>query len=137
MYEKLYPYMQWPQIEALAYSEHNRPHNILGQHQVDEGFLITAFFPTAVQVDILDTHTKNIYPMTKMDESGYFAALIETTKAITYKYEIMYDGGGHDSLYDPYAYENIIDSDESQKFNAGINYEIYNCLLYTSPSPRD
>ena len=128
MYEKLYPYMQWPQIEALAYSEHNRPHNILGQHQVDEGFLITAFFPTAVQVDILDTHTKNIYPMTKMDESGYFAALIETTKAITYKYEIMYDGGGHDSLYDPYAYENIIDSDEIQKFNAGINYEIYKVL---------
>ena len=83
MYEKLYPYMQWPQIEALAYSEHNRPHNILGQHQVDEGFLITAFFPTAVQVDILDTHTKNIYPMTKMDESGYFAAMIETTTAIT------------------------------------------------------
>ncbi len=133
MYEKLYPYMQWPQIEALAYSEHNRPHNILGQHQVDEGFLITAFFPTAVQVDILDTHTKNIYPMTKMDESGYFAALIETTKAITYKYEIMYDGGGHDSLYDPYAYENIIDSDEIQNFinlivNAGINYEIYKVL---------
>lgn len=128
MYEKLYPYMQWPQIEALAYSEHNRPHNILGQHQVDEGFLITAFFPTAVQVDILDTHTKNIYPMTKMDESGYFAALIETPKAITYKYEIMYDGGGHDSLYDPYAYENIIDSDEIQKFNAGINYEIYKVL---------
>ena len=40
MYEKLYPYMQWPEIEALVYSEHNRPHNILGQHLVEDGLLI-------------------------------------------------------------------------------------------------
>ena len=71
MYEKLYPYMQWPEIEALAYSEHNRPHNILGQHQVDDGFLITAFLPTAEEVNVVDTHTKTVYPMTKMDDCGF------------------------------------------------------------------
>ena len=30
MDEKLYSKMQWPEIEALVYSEHDRPRQILG-----------------------------------------------------------------------------------------------------------
>lgn len=128
MYEKLYPYMQWPQIEALVYSEHNRPHNILGQHLTDDGLLITAFMPTAESAAVEDTHTKTVYPMEKMDDGGYFAVMIESQKKITYKYHVIYDNGDKAVIYDPYAFENIIDSDEIQKFNAGINYEIYKVL---------
>ena len=47
MYNQLYPYMQWPEIEALAYSEHNRPHNILGQRVVDGRLLIATYSPDA------------------------------------------------------------------------------------------
>ena len=128
MYEKLYPYMQWPEIEALVYSEHNRPHNILGQHLVEDGLLIAAFLPTAEKVDVEDTHTKTIYPMEKMDDGGYFAVLIDSQKKITYKYHITYDNGTAETLYDPYMFENLIDSDDIEKFNAGIHYEIYKVL---------
>ena len=39
MEDKLLGYMQWPEIEAIIYSEHDRPKQILGPHKVDEGIL--------------------------------------------------------------------------------------------------
>ena len=128
MYDKLYPYMQWPEIEALAYSEHNRPHNILGQKLVNDGLLIAAYMPTAVSVTAKDVQTKEEYPMIKMDECGYYAVLIDSDKKITYKYMVEYDDGSKSEFYDPYAFENLIDPDEISKFNAGINYEVYKVL---------
>ena len=47
MEDKLLGYMQWPEIEAIIYSEHDRPKQILGPHKVDEGVLVQAYFPGA------------------------------------------------------------------------------------------
>lgn len=128
MYDKLYPYMQWPEIEALAYSEHNRPHNILGQRMTEDGLLIAAYLPTAATVQVKDIKSKIEYPMEKMDDCGYFAVLIASDKTITYKYVVTYDDGTKEEIYDPYAFEHLIEADDISKFNAGINYEIYNVL---------
>ena len=53
MEDKLFGYMQWPEIEAVIYSEHDRPKQILGPHKVSEGILIQAYFPGAKGCEVL------------------------------------------------------------------------------------
>ena len=40
MSEKLYNMMDWPEIEAVVYSEENEPKKILGPRVTPEGILI-------------------------------------------------------------------------------------------------
>ena len=50
MGDKLFQYMQWPEIEAIVYSEHDRPKQILGTHETEDGEVVQAFFPEAYAV---------------------------------------------------------------------------------------
>ena len=90
MEERLYSKMQWPEIEALVYSEHDRPRQILGQKVTDDGVLIRAFNPDAEAITVKSTKDNKEYPMEKADEGGYFAALIDRTEAFPYVYIIKY-----------------------------------------------
>ena len=50
MRETLYGKMNWPEIEALIYSEHDNPHQILGAKQIAEGVMVSVFDPEAWEV---------------------------------------------------------------------------------------
>ena len=52
MEKKLYEMMNWPRIEALVYSEEDKPQEILGPHRVGGSILIQTFQPTATAVTI-------------------------------------------------------------------------------------
>lgn len=128
MDEKLYSKMQWPEIEALVYSEHDRPCQILGQQVTEDGILMTAFNPDAVAITARNTKTKKEYPMEKVDDGGYFAVLADESKAFPYVYIVDY---GEDNIVtqgDPYAYDSMITSEDIMKFNSGIHYEVYKIL---------
>ena len=45
MSDKLYELMDWPEIEAVVYSEEYAPREILGPHVTGDGVLIQCFFP--------------------------------------------------------------------------------------------
>ena len=81
MTKQLEDYMQWPEIEALMYAECGRPETVLGPKQVDKSHvLITAFEPEADSIVVSGEDLKKEYKMTKMDETGYFAVLIQAKK---------------------------------------------------------
>jgi len=128
MYEQIYPLMQWPQIEALMYSEHDIPHQILGQRITEEGILITAYIPTAVRIIVKNIKTNKEYPMIMMEDGGYFAALIPGKRKIKYAFIVEYDNGFIAEVEDPYAFDVILQPDDIKKFNSGINYEAYRIL---------
>lgn len=44
MSDKLYELMDWPEIEAVVYSEENSPRKILGPRATDNGVLVQCFF---------------------------------------------------------------------------------------------
>ena len=44
MEDKLYEMMDWPEIEAVVYSEENAPRNILGPRMTGDGVLVQCFF---------------------------------------------------------------------------------------------
>ena len=49
MSEKLYEMMDWPEIEAVVYSEESEPKKLLGPRVTSEGILIQCFLPDARQ----------------------------------------------------------------------------------------
>ena len=74
MDQTLYNLMDWPEIEAVVYSECQEPEAILGPHLTDDGVLIQAFLPTAGSVEVLWEGKR--YPMELADEAGFFAVLV-------------------------------------------------------------
>ena len=76
MKEKLYKLMNWPEIEAVIYSEEDNPHRLLGPHTAGNSTLFQVFMPGAEKVDLLLKETGKTVEMELADEAGYFAALI-------------------------------------------------------------
>ena len=62
MNEKLYDMMDWAEIEAVVYSEEDKPQDILGPHVTEDGVLIQTFIPTAREVAVLVDGLKNLIP---------------------------------------------------------------------------
>ena len=128
MSDKLYELMDWPEIEAVVYSEESEPRRILGPRVTEDGILIQCFVPGAVQARILLTKEKETYDMVMEDEAGFFAVLIPGNKIPKYKVEIQDGEGNKKQFYDPYAFTSKISLDEEQQFCAGICYDIYEKL---------
>ena len=84
MDNKLYKLMDWPAIEEIVYSESSQPCSILGGHLVKEGYLIQVFRPDAVSVSVSVSERKRAIQLEKVDDAGFFAALIPIKKNVKY-----------------------------------------------------
>ena len=127
MEKKLYDLMNWPEIEAIVYSECDNPHNLLGPHVTEDGVLIQAFFPDA-SAAVIKTGAKKSYPMELMDDAGYFAALLPLKTAPKYSILVTYQDGVQQEVVDPYQFPSIFVEKDLKRFEAGIHYEIYDKL---------
>ncbi len=92
MSDKLYELMDWPEIEAVVYSEEYAPREILGPHVTGDGVLVQCFFPGADKVTVKMTKDGREYPMSKEDDAGYFAVLLSGRKIPEYTYLVEQEG---------------------------------------------
>ena len=127
MSDKLYELMDWPEIEAVVYSEEYAPREILGPHVTGDGVLVQCFFPGADKVTVKMTKDGREYPMSKEDDAGYFAVLLSGRKIPEYTY-LVEQKGEQIECYDAYAFPCQITLEEEQKFINGICYDIYEKL---------
>lgn len=127
MNERLYRMMNWPEIEAIIYSEEDDPHKLLGPHEEGNETVVQAFFPDAVSVLLLTDNGRE-YWMEMEDEAGYFAVLIPESGIGGYHYRITYGDGAQVETEDPYRFGPVITAEDTAKFNAGIHYEAYRIL---------
>lgn len=127
MSDRLYDLMDWPEIEAVVYSEENAPRDILGPHVLPQGILIQCFFPDRKKVCIKTLEDGNIRPMIQEDEVGFFGILLEGRKIPRYVYLVEEEDGVHE-YQDAYAFPSQITAEEEQKFSNGICYQIYEKL---------
>ena len=125
MNETLYKLMNWPEIEAVVYSEHDNPHQVLGPKVTADGILIAAFDPDAQEVFVLTG--RDAVPMERVDEGGYFAALLPGKKIPKYTLKFVYPQGER-ICEDAYRFAPQISEGDLQAFRAGINYRIYDVL---------
>ena len=127
MNEKLYKMMNWPEIEAIIYSEEDDPHRLLGPHEAGNATVVQTFHPDAVSI-VLHRKKGKDYEMEMEDENGYFAVLIPEKEIGSYTYRITYKDGDEEEIEDPYRFEPVITKEDTAKFNAGIHYEAYRIL---------
>lgn len=128
MNKKLYKLMNWAEIEGVIYSESDNPHQILGAHVCGSNVLIQAFIPGAVSVRIQPDSGDKSYQMECVDEAGFYAALIPGKTVFSYDYVVEYEDGVLKKIKDPYNFKPQIDKRDTDKFNAGIHYTIYDKL---------
>ncbi|MDD3795573.1 MAG: 1,4-alpha-glucan branching protein GlgB [Lachnospiraceae bacterium] len=128
MNDKLYDLMDWAEIEAVVYSEEDKPHDFLGAHVTEEGVLVQTFIPTAKSVEVSVKGINKTYPMVEEDETGFFAVLLPRKRIPEYKFIVTFDDDSVKELYDPYIFGPQITEKETKKFNAGICYDIYEKL---------
>ena len=124
MADKLYEMMDWPEIEAVVYSEENAPRNILGPRMTGDGVLVQCFFPERTQVSVKVLSDEKTYPMVMEDEGGFFAALLPYQEIPGYVY-LVNEQEEVREYRDPYAFGPQITLEEEQQFTNGICYEIY------------
>ena len=129
MDNKLYKLMDWPAIEEIVYSESSQPCSILGGHLVKEGYLIQVFRPDAVSVSVSVSERKRAIQLEKVDDAGFFAALIPIKKNVKYVLNIEDKNGHITRLRDPYSFGRFDKSEVIfNKFAAGTEYNAYNLL---------
>lgn len=128
MDEALYNVMNWPEIEAIVYSEHDNPHHILGAHKLESGyFLINGFFPNTKSVEVLLNNGKK-YMMECTDEAGFYSVIIPRKTKPVYTYKVTYEDGVEAELIDPYNFNPVITEKDCELFAEGIHYTIYEKL---------
>lgn len=123
----LYDKMDWAEIEAVVYSEEDRPKKILGAHPDKNGILVQAFLPDAKKVSVKEKKTGKTYPMELADEAGFFAVYIPKEKSLEYVYEVEYETLTCEKP-DPYQFPSIFDAMDKKRFSNGIHYNIYDKL---------
>ncbi len=126
MTKKLYKLMNWADIEGIVYSEEDDPHRILGAHTVSTGTLIQCFYPGAVHATVITE--KGCYKMELADEEGFFAVLVPKSDKTKYTIEVEMEDGLTKEICDPYNFEPQITKKDTEKFNSGIHYSIYDLL---------
>jgi 1,4-alpha-glucan branching enzyme len=128
MNKKLYKLMNWPEIEAVVYSESDNPHALLGAHVVGNSVLVQTFQPGAKSVRLQIVDGDKSYKMEMADEEGYFAYLLTGKTIPAYEYIVEAQDGSLKKVKDAYHFEPQISRQDTEKFNAGIHYMIYEKL---------
>lgn len=128
MNKKLYKLMNWPEIEGIVYSESDNPHAMLGAHVVGNSVLVQTFQPGAKEVRLQLLDGDKSYKMELADESGYFAVLLPGKIVPAYEYVVEAEDGSLKKVKDAYNFEPQITRQDTEKFNAGIHYMIYEKL---------
>ena len=128
MNKKLYKLMNWPEIEAIVYSESDDPHATLGAHAAGSSVLVQTFQPGAKSVRLQPVEGDKSYQMELADEEGFFAALLPGKKIPEYEYIVEYEDGSLKKVKDAYRFPAQIAREDTEKFNAGIHYMAYEKL---------
>ena len=128
MNKKIYKLMNWPEIEEIVYSESDDPHKLLGAHVAGSSVLVQTFQPGAKSVRLQPLEGDKSYKMEMADEEGYFATLLPGKKIPDYEYVVEMADGSLKKVKDAYNYPPQITKEDTEKFNAGIHYMIYEKL---------
>jgi len=128
MTNKVYKLMNWPKIEEIIYSECDNPHAILGPHQFGTQTLVQAYFPGAEKASLVFEETGEEVPMECSDDDGYFAVLLSQKQIPLYHYVVTMEDGTERIHGEAYRFEPLITYEDTDKFQHGIHYTIYEKL---------
>lgn len=118
MNKKLYDLMDFPEIEAVIYSEESNPRAILGPRKAAGGILIQAFVPGAEELKVWTADDDVLHKMELVDEAGFFAVLLKK-KEIPYHEFVRKTSAGEVTIPDPYQFGPVLTEKDQKSFQAG------------------
>ena len=128
MNKRLYKLMNWPKIEEIVYSESDNPHEIMGAHVTGSSVLVQTFQPGAKSVRLQLVDGDKSYKMEMADEEGFFAVSLPGKKIPAYEYIVEAQDGTLKKVKDAYNFPVQITREDTEKFNVGIHYMVYEKL---------
>src|SRR6201996_656912 len=112
-------------LARLVAGEHHNPHGILGAHEYGDHTVIRAFRPHATSVVALVGPDR--FPLQHID-SGLFAAALPFVNLIDYRLEVVYEGGGPQTVADAYRFLPTLGEVDLHLFNEGRHERLWEVL---------
>lgn len=127
------------EIEAIIHSEHHDPFAVLGMHEViykgKKALVVRASFTDVEQAFVYDQQEDTCYPMTLVDEPGFFEAVFpDRQEFFAYQLETIDNQGNRKRFFDVYSFLPVLSDEDLYLFGEGNNYRIYEkfgCHLMT------
>ena len=104
------------------------PQSMLGPHEVEGGYVVTAYHPSACGMSVHFEGEKEAHEMERVHEMGVFSYYFKTKKYKPYKITKYFEDGTFVTSEDPYSFTSYFTADDCYMFGNGIHYEIYEKL---------
>jgi 1,4-alpha-glucan branching enzyme len=101
---------------------------MLGPHEVDGGYVITAYHPSACGMVVNVEGMQEPYEMERIHEMGVFAVYVEEKTYHRYTITQYFDDGNSYTSEDPYSFSSFITAEDCYMFGKGTHYQIYEKL---------
>jgi len=113
-------------VHALALGDHDDPFAVLGPHDTQEGYIIRAFLPGAIKVEVLrQSNGALLAPLELTDESGLFENLVP--EQTPYLFRIYWQQAIQETE-DPYSFGLLLGDIDLFLFNEGRHFQLANCF---------
>jgi len=123
------PSISGKDIDKIINAEHHDPYSILGIHETPDGVAVRAFAPEAAEIAVIDIHNRDLqYPMTRINDDGFFETTIPDRGIFAYDLHIVTYKGDHNIQRDPYSFMPLVGEMDLYLFNEGKHYEIHKKL---------
>ncbi|QOL26810.1 1,4-alpha-glucan branching protein GlgB [Thalassotalea sp. LPB0316] len=116
-------------INGIISAQHNQPHQVLGLHADDSGYLtLNAFVPKAQAVAVYAKNTKKVIAkLNKIDDAGFFSKKLRRKNSFDYQLEITVDGKTS-RVEDPFAFAPTLGELDLHLLREGNHLHPYNIL---------
>ena len=97
------------EIAAIVGAYHGVPHAVLGPHKIvidgEDSLAIRAFRPLDRQIFVVEIDTRQRYPMSRIDDAGFFEATFpQRTEPFAYRLILVDSAGAEHEIEDPYRF---------------------------------
>jgi 1,4-alpha-glucan branching enzyme len=123
-----YPTIPYEEIDAIVGGYHGDPFAVLGPHTYEDNVVIRAFLPLADRAEVM-LSSKNIFPMEKLKEDGFFEVILPGQQLpVVYLFR-MVTYAGETLLYeDPYAFPSTRSEFDEHLLAEGTHTKMYEKL---------
>ena len=95
-----------PELRSITRARCALPHDFLGMHKAKGGIVVRAYVNDAKSCELVDLRDemKARYPMTRLDESGFYEVFLKGKRAFfPYRFRTERYNGEIRQFYDPYS----------------------------------
>ncbi|MFQ5401069.1 MAG: 1,4-alpha-glucan branching protein GlgB [Anaerolineae bacterium] len=120
-------------MEAIVGGYHGDPFAVLGPHQVEDGLVVRAFLPQAVEVDLALRKGTAVYdriPMRRVHDAGFYEVFLPDLESDSEYCFSVKTGSAPEGILceDPYAFPSLLSDFDDYLLAEGTHQRVYDYL---------